>query len=537
MIKVKKLYNLKIISIAISIVFFAITPTYSYFPDKAALRSKLLFSGVKQIHGLADRYHIRVGTKQGMITPKFYDLSEDRSIWVQIYMSLRKSVGKEYNFSPVVHIMSKDEFELLSKGTVQRGKALVRFLQDIYGGTWNVVKEGIVPGIVVEKALEMQGYKELVGKLPPSAIAITYGPDLYYHNGYVVEDNIGDLGGRRDIFKFHEALLNVFPESVLVKSEILEQGYIEGLKGILPIGDAAIAYWEDLAFQQFHDFSSDSKILRENGVLFVNAGRDGKNRFEVDEHKGLFVVMPDGKRVRIGFLNYSESDFALDPGYAPFQKRMSELGYSKISNGIPGIVSLVEQDKLLLGHCIGSSLADSKLIYPFVEKFIRFYLKEEPIFKATEAFALNGKYGFKQLTFEEILRLKDRLVLKPIEGEGGKGVVIGRFVDNDRWMEGLKKAFDEPDNFLLFEYVEPLHIDDNVASYRPIVEIMPDLKTNIYPGVYARTKSASGDGVIGFGRADTKSMIVVIEGISILDIRRESLLSETILAIKPATDL
>jgi hypothetical protein len=505
----KKINYFKIIYIAIGLFIFTIAPACAYFPDKTVLRTELAFSNK------INKYHVQTGIKQGMVTPKFYDLSEYRNMWAQIYMSLRKSIGKEYNFSPVVQIMSKDEFELLSKGAAQRGKALVRFLQDIYGGTWNAVKEGVIPEAVVEKALETQGYKELVGKLPPSAIAITYGPDLYYHNGYVIEDNIGDLGGRTDIFKFQEALADVFPGDA-AESEILEKRYIEGLKSILPAGEAAIAYWEDLAFRQFHDFSSDSDVMRDSGVLFAGAGRNNGNKFEVDEHEGLFVITPDGKKVKIGFLNYSEFDFALDPGYAPFGKRMDELGYNKISNGIPGIVSLVEENKLLLGHCIGSSLADSKLIYPFVEKFIKFYLNEEPVFKAAEVFALNDKYGFKQLAFEDAILLKDRLVIKPIEGEEGKDIMIGRSVDNSEWAGALKKAFNEPDNFLLFEYVEPLRIDDYVSCYRPIVEIMPDLRTNVYPGVYARTKNASGDGVIGFGRQDTKSMIVVIEGISIL---------------------
>ncbi|MFH1621536.1 MAG: circularly permuted type 2 ATP-grasp protein [Candidatus Omnitrophota bacterium] len=499
-----------------------------------------LTSNSEVVHSLFDGYSIQFGRKQENIVPKFYDLSQptgDAYTWAQMHISLKRAIGSDYVFNPIIHVIRKNEFELLVRGTAQRGKALVRFLQDIYGGSWNVVKEGIVPEIIVEKALETQGYKELVGKLPPSAIAITYGPDLYYHNGYVIEDNIGYLGGRRSIFELHKALRSIFPGSALVDSEVLEQHYAKGLKDILPIGDGGIAYWEDPAFKKFHDFSNESKILKESGILFVGGRMEGENRFEIDEHEGLFVITPDKQRVKIGYLNYCEYDFTLDPDYSPFIKRTEDLGYDKICNGIPGIISLVKKDKLLLGHSIGSSLADSKLIYPFVEKLIRFYLKEEPIFKSTRVFALNEKYGLKRLTSEEIMQRRDDLVLKPIMGERGVGVVIGRFVDNNEWEEALERAFDKPDDFLLFEYVEPLHIGDYITSHRPIIEIMPDLETNVYPGVYARTKHVLGDGVIGFGRAGTESMIVLVEGISISDIGQPNTISKEVSYIKPATDL
>ncbi|MBU1086967.1 MAG: circularly permuted type 2 ATP-grasp protein [Candidatus Omnitrophica bacterium] len=471
--------------------------------------------------GLFGGLKIQEEKRQGWVVPKFYDLSQSLDKWEQIRNAFQQASSGEVNISPLLQIISREEMDYLVKGTLQRGKALVRFLQDIYAGNWEVVRDGIVPESVVRKALRTQGYEQLVGKLSQEQIMITYGPDLSYHNGYVIEDNIGSLGGREFIVTLQRELLKIFPNAPLFDYELLVKRYEEGLKSILPSEDTIVSYWDDPVFKESRAFKIDSWRQNEKGIVYVDSANDQARHFEVSEGNGLFVVSPEGTREKVGLLDYNEYDLSLDPDYPIFAQRMRELGLNKVSEGIPGIMSLVLNNKIVLGHHPGSSLADSKLIYPFVEKFIRYYLKEEPIFKTTKTFALTDKYGMQEYTYEEAIRDKENLVLKPIMGKAGEGVVVGKFTSEEKWKKQLKEAFNCPEDFLLFEFVELMQIRDRIMVHRIIAKISPELKTVVYPGVYVREKSVQGDGVIWSSESITSGMMALVEGVSGKDIYPE----------------
>jgi uncharacterized circularly permuted ATP-grasp superfamily protein len=65
-------------------------------------------------------------------------------------------------------------------------------------------------------------------------------------------------------------------------------------------------------------------------------------------------------------------------------------------------------------------VADDKLIYTYVPDLIKYYLRDEPILPNVDTWRLE-----EDQAREEVLDRLEELVVKPVDGSGGKGIVIG----------------------------------------------------------------------------------------------------------------
>jgi uncharacterized circularly permuted ATP-grasp superfamily protein len=88
--------------------------------------------------------------------------------------------------------------------------------------------------------------------------------------------------------------------------------------------------------------------------------------------------------------------------------------------GVPGLVNAVRTGGVALANAIGNGVADDKLIYTYVPDLIRYYLSEEPILPNVDTWRLE-----EEDAREEVLDRLSELVVKPVDGSGGKGIVIG----------------------------------------------------------------------------------------------------------------
>ena len=73
-----------------------------------------------------------------------------------------------------------------------------------------------------------------------------------------------------------------------------------------------------------------------------------------------------------------------------------------------------------IANAVGNGVADDKLIYTYVPELIRYYLGEEPLLDNVETYRLDDRDARAW-----VLDRLDELVLKPVDGSGGKGIVIG----------------------------------------------------------------------------------------------------------------
>ena len=73
-----------------------------------------------------------------------------------------------------------------------------------------------------------------------------------------------------------------------------------------------------------------------------------------------------------------------------------------------------------IANAIGNGVADDKLVYTYMPDLIRYYLSEEPIIANVDTWRLEEPGAL-----EEVLDRLDELVVKPVDGSGGKGLVVG----------------------------------------------------------------------------------------------------------------
>jgi uncharacterized circularly permuted ATP-grasp superfamily protein len=88
--------------------------------------------------------------------------------------------------------------------------------------------------------------------------------------------------------------------------------------------------------------------------------------------------------------------------------------------GCPGLVNAARVGHVTIANGIGNGVADDKLIYTYLPDLIRYYLSEQPILDNLETYRLDDRD-----TLDWVLSEAARLVLTPVDGVGGAGVVIG----------------------------------------------------------------------------------------------------------------
>ncbi len=112
-------------------------------------------------------------------------------------------------------------------------------------------------------------------------------------------------------------------------------------------------------------------------------------------------------------------------------------------------------------------MADDKLIYTYVPELIRYYLSEEPVLPNVESYRLDDP---DVRTW--VLGNLGHLVLKPVDGAGGKGIVIGPHAEERTLTELHTQVAADPRGWiaqrpvslstspvLIGERIEPRHID------------------------------------------------------------------------------
>ena len=89
--------------------------------------------------------------------------------------------------------------------------------------------------------------------------------------------------------------------------------------------------------------------------------------------------------------------------------------------GCPGLINAARAGNVTIANAVGNGVADDKLVYTYVPDLIRYYLARGA--DAAQRRHLAPAASADQR--EEVLDRLDELVLKPVDGSGGKGIVIG----------------------------------------------------------------------------------------------------------------
>ncbi len=116
--------------------------------------------------------------------------------------------------------------------------------------------------------------------------------------------------------------------------------------------------------------------------------------------------------------------------------------------GCPGILGAARAGNVAIANAVGNGVGDDKALYPHVPTFIEYYLGEKPILENVPTYDLADPERLA-----DVLGRLDRLVLKPVDGSGGKGLVIGPQA-TDAELEDLRtKVVADPRGWIAQEVV------------------------------------------------------------------------------------
>jgi uncharacterized circularly permuted ATP-grasp superfamily protein len=318
--------------------------------------------------------------------------------------------GKErpLPLDPLPRVIAAAEWAELERGIAQRVRALEAFLDDVYSDQ-QILRDRVVPKRLVTSCAHF--HRQAAGIRPPNGVRIhVAGIDLI-RDGQgtfrVLEDNLRSPSGVSYVMENRRTMAQVFPDlfsthrvrsvadysghllSALRKSAATNES--DPTIVVLTPGMANSAYFEH------------SLLAREMGVELVE-GRDLLCR----DNK-VYMRTTDGER-QVDVIYRRIDDEYLDP----MQFRPDSM------LGVAGLVNAARAGNVVISSAIGNGIADDKLTYTYVPEIIEYYLSETPLLPNVDTLRC-----WLDHERAEVLDRIDELVLKPVEGSGGYGIVFG----------------------------------------------------------------------------------------------------------------
>ena len=308
----------------------------------------------------------------------------------------------------VPRVISAAEWSVVERGVAQRVRALERFLDDVYG-PGEIMRAGVVPRRLVVTSSHF--HRAAFGIAPPGGVRVhVAGIDLVRDADgrmCVLEDNLRIPSGISYVVENRRAMTHVFPELFAAHRVQPVSDYparlLQTLCAVAPAGvdDPRVV----LLTPGVHNaaYFEHSFLARQMGVELVE-GRDLVCRDNV-----LYMLTTSGEE-RVDVVYRRVDDEYLDPLHF---RPTSMLGCA-------GVVNAARAGNLTIANFLGNGVADDKAVYPYVPAMIEFYLGERPVLANVETFMLDED-EVRAWAFDRL----DRLVWKPADGSGGKGIVIG----------------------------------------------------------------------------------------------------------------
>jgi uncharacterized circularly permuted ATP-grasp superfamily protein len=397
----------------------------------------------------------------------------------------------------VPRVISTAEWSRLERGITQRVKALEMYLDDIYGDQ-EILNDGVIPRRLITSCEHF--HRQAVGIVPPNGVRIhVAGIDLIRDergNFRVLEDNLRSPSGVSYVMENRRTMARVFPNLFGTHRVRAVDDYsshlLRALRNsaatneadptvvVLTPGVANSAYFEH------------SLLARQMGVELV----EGRDMFCRDNQ--VYMRTTEGER-QVDVIYRRIDDTFLDP----LQFRADSV------LGVAGLVNAARAGNVVISSAIGNGVGDDKLVYTYVPTMIEYYLGEKPLLANVDTFRC-----WLDDEREEVLDRIDELVLKPVEGSGGYGIVFGPEVSDKELAVMSKKIRDDPRRWIAQPMMElstvPTQIGNTLAPR--YVDLRPFAVNDgndvwVLPGGLTRVALVEGSRVVnssqGGGSKDT----------------------------------
>ncbi|MFC5929353.1 circularly permuted type 2 ATP-grasp protein [Cryobacterium melibiosiphilum] len=318
--------------------------------------------------------------------------------------------GEERPFplDAVPRVIEQQEWIGVEAGIKQRVLALEAFLDDIYGPQ-AAVRDGVIPAALISSSKHF--HRQAAGIVSANNVRIQVsGIDLIRDEKgawRVLEDNVRVPSGVSYVISNRRVMAQTLPE-LFSSMRIRPVGdypnkLLQALRACAPAGgdDPNIVVLTPGIYNSA--YFEHTLLARLMGVELV----EGRDLFCSG---GKVWMRTTAGPTRVDVIYRRVDDEFLDP----LQFRAdSQLGS-------PGIMLAARLGNVTIANAVGNGVADDKLVYTYLPDLIKYYLGQEAILPNVDTWRLEDPGAL-----EEVLDRLDELVVKPVDGSGGKGLVVG----------------------------------------------------------------------------------------------------------------
>jgi len=326
-----------------------------------------------------------------------------------VYHEQGGSIDRAWPLDIIPRTISRKEWARIETGLRQRVAAINRFIDDVYHRQ-RIIADGVLPVEIIASSRNFR--PTCMGISPPLGCwAHICGTDLVRDKDgtvYVLEDNLRVPSGVSYMIENRQVVKRVFPE--LFDSAT-----------ILPVDDYPAQLHDMLvALSPRRERRPEVVVLTPgiyNSAYFEHAYLARQMGCELVEGRDLAVLDDDCVYMqtirgwtRVDVIYRRIDDDFLDP----------EVFRADSTLGVPGLMRAWAKGNVALANAPGAGVADDKLVYTYVPDMIRYYLSEEPILPNVPSWRCG-----EPAQLEHVLANLDSLVVKPVDGSGGYGMLMG----------------------------------------------------------------------------------------------------------------
>jgi uncharacterized circularly permuted ATP-grasp superfamily protein len=394
--------------------------------------------------------------------------------------------GWPFVVDQVPRLIAAEEWSRVSAGLQRRAAALEAFVADIHGPR-TCIADGIVPADVLDGCPFHEADLDGVPDPPTARIAVA-GMDLVRGADgelMVLEDNCRTPSGLAYALAARDAVAPLYATAPPIRDfraelqaalrDALAAARPDGAPEqaetvLLSDGPANTAWWEHCTL---------AELAGVEVLLTSDLALDGD----------VLVRGDTGAPIAVAYRRTDIDRLRDDDG------RPTSLGELLIRPLQAGTLSIL--------NWFGTGVADDKRVHAHVDALTRYYLGEEPLIRSVPTLDLADPAAL-----EEALDRAGELVLKPRDGHGGHGVVIGPAASNAE-LEALRAAVRAaPAGWIAQEVValstHPTAIDGELVprhvDLRPFVIATGRRSWTVLPGGLTRVALTAGEMVVNSSR-------------------------------------
>lgn len=308
----------------------------------------------------------------------------------------------------IPRVVTGEEWKVVNDGVAQRIRALEAFLADVYD-RGDIMRDGVVPKALVTSSNHY--HRQAHGIVPPNGVRIhVAGVDLVRDDTgtfHVLEDNLRCPSGVSYVLENRRTLAHVLPE--------IFTGY-----RVSPVSEYPEKLYRALAASAPRDVHDPTVVVLTPGVYnsahFEHAYLARRMGAELVEGRDLFC--------RGGFV-YMRTTQGPQPVHVIYRRLdddyLDPVHFRPDSVlGVPGLLNAARSGAVTIANGVGNGVADDKALYPYVPKIIEYYLGEKAILPNVPTYDLRDADQR-----EHVLANIEKMVIKPVDGSGGYGLVMG----------------------------------------------------------------------------------------------------------------